>query len=225
MVGEPLRVNWDEKSAYEYYAIKRSYTQRKKIIEKVLKQGINRDSGIICSVGCGFAGEESAFFGYLQHKFVLIDADKTVLDLAKKFHWQEYGDTKNVFYYDLDFNSLNIKEFEKNIDLIYTASPSDWMYQDWRIGVPDNYIDFINKYLTNEGYFISIIYGAQYNQDIIRNIECLKSLRDSIEKHNFQMVDRFYIENFNSSGIIDGRQLVIVVCRKEKKSRIIDLKW
>ena len=62
----------------------------------------------------------------------------------------------------LKVSCTTVQDFKSDFkyDLIYSSSPSDWMYSPIKLVIPDYYIDFFNKY--GNGLLILKLFGSNY---------------------------------------------------------------
>jgi hypothetical protein len=111
------------------------------------------------SLGCGLGGEES----WLTEKFkkvTLLDADSEIINTAKGFYKKANIKGNYKFISKSVEKTREPANFDEKFDIIFTSSPTDWMNApNWSI--PKHYVEFVENHLTDNGIFISRLYGGR----------------------------------------------------------------
>jgi len=130
----------------------------------------------ILSIASGTCAEEVIMALSRVKSVTCVDPDYATLSI---------GITASVNIPNISFANYKIQEFQakEKFDFVYTSAPSDWLDDiGWEGGMPDHYIDAINKYAKDN--VVIMLYGPKYEPFID-------------EEHFLNMIDQqledFYI--------------------------------
>ena len=149
----PLKKSFDEANSYF-----QSRRDERRTFVADLETNFKLEAINFCSIGCGFAGEESLLEDKVN-RLVLIEPDRDTFSFLQKKFCQK----KTVLI------NKCIEDYEADIvfDIIYASGVSNWMHSSPWHGVPDVFIRFINGNLSADGIFIARIYGGLHSGQVI----------------------------------------------------------
>ena len=117
-------------------------------------------------------------------KLVLVEPDKDTFSfLQKKFR------SKNTILVN-----KCIEDYQTDIvfDIIYTASPSNWMCLSPWSGIPDAFTRFIKTNLSSDGIFFARIYGGLHKGCVLQSRAYAEELMDSFKKSGLKVISYAY---------------------------------
>lgn len=173
--GPPLSMEDAEK----YFAQRQN--GRRTFMSELEKQ-FKLEEMIFCSVGSGLAAEEFLLKDKVK-ELVLIEPDEESCDFIKK----KFPKKTKVFC-----GGMQEYDDKTKFDIIYTSSPSNWMYSSPWQGIPDEFIKFINLNLTSSGIFIARLYGARHTKEVLGSDIFLNALNTKLSKNKLRVIYYFW---------------------------------
>ena len=199
-VGVPLNKNFDDSFAQSYFKLRNE--GRAGFIADLAKY-FRLDEINVCSIGCGFGGEEYLLESKVK-ALVLVEPDfATCQFLHKKFKHKTTFIVNNIL--------ANYKPQAK-FDVIYTSSPSHWMLSSPFLGIPVDILEFVNSGLSKEGIFIVRIYGAAHFA-VTSSLFYVKVLLRCLNSNGLRML--LYVAK-------EKKESFMVVCRKSSLRKASD---
>lgn len=185
--GLPLKNEFDEKWAEEYF----SYRQNeRKALMNAIGESVSLEKSRFCSIGCGFAGEEFLIVDNIK-ELILIEPHLDTMNFVKK----KFNKFNNVKYFNTTMEEAAILS---PVDILYTSGPSNWMYLSPLAGIPNVFLNFIDKHLSSEGIFLARIYGGAHSPVPRKSRLFMDRLIQTAKKKNFSIV--FYIAPKGENG-------------------------
>lgn len=201
-VGEPLNLGNEHKELIKYF--EKTYSNSKEPIESIVKKFGLKNSRIL-SIASGVGAEEILF---AQHGNIVecIEPNPASTEVSRLFI-----DKLGIQPKKIVVHQTTIKNFKSphKFDFIYTSSPSDWMYSDFRQAIPGHYLDFFNRFASSQCTIMIKIYGACYKRGVLISSWFPKAIASKLSKFSdFRLREYWLTEN--------GRQNVIVATNYNK---------
>lgn len=132
-----------------------------------------------CSIGAGFAGEESTLINHDSWNLTLIESDK----YAGEFLGSIYPDATKIIikaYQD-------IKEKLGLYDIVYVAGLGSWMNSDPFAGVEKELLDFAQTNLSDDGMCICLLNGGLHSEAVLNSQLFLQAIDDSLTQKKMKI--------------------------------------
>jgi len=179
-MGEPLVDQYSDGLEYFDHKYRDSHTY----IDSLVKR-LKIDNSSIVSIGSG-VGAEEILFSTLGNNFVdCIEPD----GVSRKVNQHFINKFKVSRFQQLHDATVQSFHGVKKFDLIYSSSPSDWMHNDFREVIPENYLNFIDNFGGKNSFVVFKLYGGAFNRHVLQSNWFLKSLIKKLAKTRYKLLE------------------------------------